>query len=684
MAILSPFQKRIIAHGEGHAKVLAAAGSGKTTTMVSRVNKLVANGAQPQRVLSLMFNKDARDSYRDKLLTSHAKSTCPPVFTFHGFGSALLKELVRGENTPQCRLETNEYLHYKFTLSVLTPLLATTKAKRRVTLEFMLYVDLIKNSLGTPNQVFAAYNFAPRCQFFIDAYHTYETQRLEKGIWFFSDLIYTPINLIRQDEHLKRQFGGRYEQIIVDEFQDISEIQMAMVQILAGDRASVMAVGDDDQCIYAWRGAKPHYLISTFEEIFPNPSQFELPTTFRYGHQVALAAAYLIKNNGDRSDKLGFSAPFVMPTSLSLDLEEVGQSSVVRQVSQWKEQGRQFNEIAVLVRSYSHCVTTELAFLHAGIPYFIEGGKAFFETAELGALTVALHVAAGTYAFLSESTKLMMLSMYLKIPQTGLPFDQFEALMQEAGGDSSGPAEAIDVAVDRVEEQWIKERLAHKASTWRNLAALGTLDVEEAFYYAVTELKIKEYITVSSSSEDESEERWAKFEALLAYAKFTGYTLNQFMLFLEQLRSGYAHQKKSDDVVLITSIHRSKGLEWPFVILPNLIQGRFPHIPRNGQNLSPIEEERRLFYVAMTRGQEKVVFIAPSDPMLSTAMSQGSDQPPQKIPNDGTRASQFLYEMNVFVSQRANLLVSGGVTLPTGVESTKTVEQYLAAVQGSA
>lgn len=111
--------------------------------------------------------------------------------------------------------------------------------------------------------------------------------------------------------------------------------------------------------------------------------------------------------------------------------------------------------------------------------------------------------------------------------------------------------------------------------------------------------------------------------------------------------------------------------------MPHLIQGRFPHIPRNGQNIAPIEDERRLFYVAMTRAQERVVFIAPKDDALSFALANGLDHPNGSVPNDGTRASQFLYEMNIFVSQRADQLMSGEFTLPDGIESDATALNYL-------
>jgi len=675
--MLSQSQTLIAHHVNGHAKVLAGAGSGKTTTMVARVNNLVAGGIAPSNILSVMFNADARDSYRDKLLTTYSKQDCPPVFTFHGFGSALIKELVQRKVIPKYRLETNDYNHYHFALTVLMPWLGKIKAKRRVTLEFISFVDLIKNAIKTPAQVFAEYEISAKYEFFLNAYAAYEAERISKLILFFSDLIYTPVMIIKNDTRLKAIFSDRYEQVIVDEFQDISEIQMLMIELASGTRASVMAVGDDDQCIYSWRGAKPHYLISTFEEVFKNATVFQLPQTYRFGHQVSMAAAYLIKNNVNRSPKLGYSAHNASPTCVSLDLEQVGQSSITRQLNQWTNKGRRLNEVAILVRSYSHALTTELALLHAGLPYFIEGGKAFFETAELGALMAALHVAAGTYKTLDKKTQRAMLLLYLKTPNTALPQDQLTKLMDEAQGDLANPPDAIDVTADRITEAWIKERVTKKGSAWRNLESLNTTNLEDVFHYVVEEVGFKEFIETTSTSEDESEERWAKFEALLAYAKHTGLTLREFMLFLEGLRSGQMYHKKHDDVILITSIHRSKGLEWPFVIMPHLIQGRFPHIPRNRQNIAPIEDERRLFYVAMTRAQERVVFIAPKDDALSFALSNGLDHPNGSVPNDGTRASQFLYEMNIFVSQRADQLMSGEFTLPDGIESDATALNYI-------
>ena len=138
---------------------------------------------------------------------------------------------------------------------------------------------------------------------------------------------------------------------------------------------------------------------------------------------------------------------------------------------------------------------------------------------------------------------------------------------------------------------------------------------------------------------------WARYEAIIAYAEHTGFDLIDFANHLESLRTGVMIEQGENkgEALLITSVHRSKGLEWPFVIMPSLTQGKFPYIPRDGKSFS-IEDERRLFYVAMTRAEEKLVMICPNDRRLSKYLGKGSDQPPEALEPDPSTASRFVCE----------------------------------------
>jgi len=193
---------------------------------------------------------------------------------------------------------------------------------------------------------------------------------------------------------------------------------------------------------------------------------------------------------------------------------------------------------------------------------------------------------------------------------------------------------------------------------------------------------VQHHINYVAKNDEEKEELWSRYEAVINYAEHTELDLIDFVEHLEQLRKGVIEDEDGTvkEALLITSVHKSKGLEYPFVIMPGLSQGRFPYIPRDSRPWC-IEDERRLFYVAMTRAQEKLVMISPNDNRLAKYLSKGADQPPESIEADPGNASQFIYETNLFLSMRADLLVNKKERIPDGIKSPLSAQEYLKAVQ---
>ncbi len=679
--MLNSKQEQVANHKQGHAKVLAAAGSGKSTTMIQRVSRLVETGVQQREILSVMFNRDARDSYKDKLLDTYSKDKCPPVFTFHGLGGNIQSKLVENGELPKCRLETSEYKLFNAAKEALMPWISEIKAKRQIVMEFISFVDLVKNSIGKPIDVFSDYGIPGKFRFFLDAFKAFERQRMKDKTQYFSDLIYTPIMFLKKNTKKAEDFSNRYQHIIVDEFQDISDIQMAMIQILAGKKASVMVVGDDDQCIYSWRGAKPDYLISGFDKFFPKPTVYTLNETYRYGHQLSLAATHVIKNNSTRAPKICISNVNCNPTDVSLDVEKVGQPSVPKQISDWTKSGRELSEVAVLVRSFSQAVPVELALLQSGIPYTVEGGTALFDTPDIGALLAGLHIGAGTFEDLPETDKRKMISYFIRFPSLGMSRDVEYQLITEALSNLEDPVGALDTFTFKVQEQWIKDRLLRRARVWRNLQVMTEEPVDELIDYIVEETGVNHHIEYVAKNVAEAEDMRARYEVIKVYAAHRGETTVAFARHLETLRKGVDKDGNRGEGILITSVHRSKGLEWPFVIMPGLAQGKFPYIPRTSDQAWNIEDERRLFYVGMTRAQEKLVMICPNDRKLALFLGKGSDSPPEIIEPDPANASQFVYETNIYLSQRIDLLIQGKAQLPNGVVSPESTRAYLKAIR---
>lgn len=673
--MLTPNQQLIANHTEGHSKVLASAGSGKTTTLVSRVQNLVASGVPHYQIISVMFNRDARDSYKDKLVRVYGKDKCPPVFTFHGLGTIILNKLIEQGKLPKAKLETSDWKLTKMAMEVLDEWIGREPSKRMIAAEFISFVDLCKNSLGSPAAVFKEYDMPGKHSFFVDGFRLFEAARKKQRLRTFGDLIYEPVKFLMDNKDEVAQFANKYKHVIVDEFQDISDIQMEMVRIVAGQRASVMVVGDDDQCIYTWRGARPDYLIAGFDAVFKNAKTFYLDQTFRYGNQVAMAASYLIKNNTKRAPKLCVSAPNTPKTKIILDTEVVGQPSVPKQVASWVQSGRKLSEIAVLVRSYSLAIPVEIALLQTGIPYRVEGGTPIFESFDIGALMAGLYQASGEFKNFKPADKLKFARAYILHPSLGLEFSYEQELTRELAANPSDPAAILDAFTYRLQAQWQKDRLIKRAAAWRNLAAMRGRSPRDVVDYIVDMTGVKHHIQYTAKSPEEAEDAWRRYEAIYQYADHIGQDLGGFVAHIEDLRKGYKADDSGGDALAITSVHRSKGLEWPFVIMPGLSQGKFPLISP-GKN-TDIEDERRLFYVGITRAQERLVLICPKDNRLAKFLGHGADKPPEKLEASPATASQFIYESNLFLSQMADKLVAGTERLPAQIAAPDSAKQYI-------
>ncbi|WP_284215158.1 UvrD-helicase domain-containing protein, partial [Pseudomonas aeruginosa] len=165
----------------------------------------------------------------------------------------------------------------------------------------------VKSSTHSPEEVFETRQYGPITQGYVEAFRLYEEHRAQLKVRFFEDQLYDPVKLMLRQPATQRYVQNRVDHLIVDEAQDMNGIQIALLKILAGDRAKVMLVGDEDQAIYDWRGAEPDYLIRGFEQDFPEATRYTLPHTFRFGHMLSIAASQVISCNTNRNPKISIS-----------------------------------------------------------------------------------------------------------------------------------------------------------------------------------------------------------------------------------------------------------------------------------------------------------------------------------------------------------------------------------------
>ena len=650
-------QNAVVHHCGGHAIVGAVAGSGKTHTMVARCIHLLEQGTDPRRMLVLMFNKSAQEDFTRRLgiACQRAKLPTVEVHTFHGFGLRLASRLCQAGLLPEARLETDISILRRGAREILQAVNAQQPDDEQLDLtfevvnEFLEALDGLKGDLYPSEDGRGDLAALSADQRFLRGFALFEEARQSKHMRTFADLIYDPVMAALANPAVATFIGGRYDHVIVDEFQDINEAQMTLIRFIAGTRATVMAVGDEDQCIYGWRGARPDYMTSLFTAEFPGSTRYTLPHTFRYGHALSLMANFVITNNQNRTDKICLSVPD-RQTMIDVRVPErdLG-AEVVTVVRDWVQRGGTYSDIAILVREYAHSPVSEVALLQAGIPYRIVGAAPFFERAEALGLRAYLQLAAGGFAAIDDrQRRVQLVTALLQTPTLYLRKTMIEQIAEET---ADSPNDLLQIAErvfnsDRRAQPYTTTRRLDAVDRWRWVMGYGA---RKSAALLLTDLigRLNLYREIEKSIPDRrvADEKVRMIEQIVKLARSQPLTAPEFADFLDQLAIDYgASADRGDDRVLLTSCHRSKGLEWRVVILPELTDGQFPAI-KDGSTASDIEDERRLFYVALTRAMEKLVLIVPLDRSFVAAAHGGKSTAPAS-----PVVSRFLYEANVLVA----------------------------------
>jgi DNA helicase-2/ATP-dependent DNA helicase PcrA len=679
---LTDEQLSIVNHSGGHARVSAVAGSGKTTTMVARVGQLLQQGTSANLVMVLMFNKSARDSFVQSMQNrlSSSAGQLPEVRTFHSLGMRLIKSFTKRGALPAYNLVTEAYVQEKLARQVANEVYRLEQGSDGWLAgdeieEFLAFIDRVKSTITVAAQVFKKLGLSSRYSYFIGAYELFEKARKQRKIRFYADLIHEPLMAMLVDPELASWVTDRVDHIIVDEYQDINEAQQQLLKILAGVRAKVMVVGDVDQCIYEWRGARPEYITTRFQMDFPNPGNYQLSYTFRYGHQLSLAANHLIAGNSKRDQKLCISHDSTEKTVITC-LEEQKKHPALSILDKWRERDRSLKEAVVLVRLFAQSVPVELALLEAGIPYRLEGNAQVFDCPEVLALTGYLKLALGTIGDDDHEIQEQLITAMLSQPHLGIKREEMVLLVQSIVATPQSAVELLRNWSGSELPPFIRKRFEETAGNWRWLAdcsSAGRADV--LLKRIVQKLKLYDFYHNFSARSATAENRVKTCQAFIDFAATQNLSVGQLLEKITEFKT--AGVEPGSEALLITSVHRSKGLEWPLVILPGLEEGSFPFYRDRASGVDDLEDERRLFYVAMTRAIEQVVCIHPIDADLKRCIVKCCG----KIPRETVRASRFLYEANPGLSGcLGEMLSQNNVDRTVTADDTTIAKQYLEAV----
>ena len=569
---------------DGPQLIIAGAGSGKTRMITFKTAFMIENaGIAPENILALTFTNKAAAEMKERIQTligERAKKLT--VSTFHSFGLSLIRRY-------------GAELGYSGRFSVYDADDAQSAAKEAAV---ELKIPLESVNLTETAALFSAVKTGrtPLPAAYKEWYEFYNRRLKAFNAVDFDDLLALPLKLLRENATVCEECRSRYRYILVDEFQDTSTIQYEIVKTLAEKHRNLSVVGDDDQSIYSWRGADFGNFLR-FEQDFPERREIKLEQNYRSTKNILEAANRLISRNLNRKTKNlwtgGESGRHIeLFTPEDEEAEAAFIASTIRSLR--FNHKLKYDDFAVLVRTNTLCAPIEAELLNNNIPYTVSGGTSFFQRKEIK------DVIAYMKTVVNPDDEINLLRI-LNTPRRGLGVKSIERSADREAFFPKAVGDEIEEFVGLIETY--RQRFDEPGS--RASVVLSSL-LEEIFYYAFV------------INETKNNERLAKFK-LGNIARFIDMIrrwesdperenrslpdfLNRITLLTDDRKDG-----DGEDKVNLMTIHASKGLEFNVVFLAGVEEEIIPHKRSIEENAENIEEERRLFYVALTRAKRHIV-----------------------------------------------------------------------------
>lgn len=627
-------QLAIVNHDlNSHAKVLAVAGAGKTSTMVERISHLVKESKiDPKTIRVVMFNKNIREEFEKKLVARDVVGV--KINTFHSLGLnlcewAVKKSLLKSFTVMEDDSEKVALIKAAIDEVITKSEEITNEYKEAFNEKKAEHIESIKNSIEIWKGMMTPPKRARHLGWpiYSDIYLAYEILRNKKNSMTFDDMIYVAVELLEQNITAQTDLINRLEHIIVDEFQDVNYSKLRLIQLLAGTTAKMMVVGDDDQCIYEWIGANPIYLRRGFQEIFTSfpHTVYGLSRSFRFGSKIAQTAANCISRNTDREVKALIASDVNKPSLVELNVAEersVGKDPV-EPILRLIEDGVPLKEIAVIVRSKVQSSSLQVALFSNQIPFYFDGEANILNSNPIRLARDYLAVVAGLNLPLNEAVISAIVSIINK-PKRYVNNAPFRSAVNEAFAESKTIFEFLSALKDNpmginincfphvlqfVDHLKQARLFAGSDNNSSNSAGMALSKLVELIDF---KSNFKEFQT-----EDKSEGSLESIKSFIKYLLDCSITLAGIDEFIKNFDTMRGESRK-ENCIKIATIHREKGREYDYVILPEVVEDSLPntsgdkvnqatdsHFPERWPAKSSfIERERRLFYVAITRAKK--------------------------------------------------------------------------------
>jgi superfamily I DNA/RNA helicase len=614
-------QEKAVHTTRGRVLVLAGAGSGKTRVIVHRIAHLIGQGANPQAILGLTFTNKAAAEMRHRVekLIGPAVGKQVTLSTFHSFCMFILRKEIEllgytrefslyDERDIQRLIQqlTRDMLGHEGEL----PSLAPTRAALA----------------DAANQGFGADEGTWHDTFSKDLFHRLHSSLRAYNAVSFDSLISLTIQLFEQHPKVLERYQDRFQYLMIDEYQDTNPAQFRLAELLAGKYQNLCVVGDDDQSIYGWRGAEVKNILN-----FKADHVIKLEQNYRSTSTILEAANAVIRNNQNRHDKKLWCAAanadpievFNAPT----DADEA--NAVIARMIRLRDQGLRWRDMAILYRSNALSRQFEVALLNAswqkegkwmrGIPYEVFGGLEFSERSEIKDLLAYLRAIANP---LDQEALLRIIN----VPRRGIS-DAFLDQLTQANRTANVPLWNVLVSSDKKAVGAFVDLLKEAALRFQ------TPPLSDTLVWLIEKINYKKAIEEEVKSEKMRQFKWENVqECVNALAQAETESLQDFIATTtlnRQTMQTHSKQTHEDKVHLMT-LHSAKGLEFPACFLVGLEDGIIPH--EKSMMQTGLEEERRLFYVGITRAQKHLTLS-----MSRARMRMGKTNP--------TNPSRFLFEI---------------------------------------
>ncbi|MDD9856648.1 MAG: DNA helicase II [Gammaproteobacteria bacterium] len=609
---LNEAQRRAVAAPPGPLLVLAGAGSGKTRVLTHRIAWLLrVHQVSPRAILAVTFTNKASLEMRgrvEKLL--NAPSGGMWMGTFHGLCHRLLRLHFEEANLPQGFEIIDSDDQYRLIRRVLREL--NLDEGYWPPREMQRMINAHKEQARRPQDVPEGRDNLE--QTLRRVYHTYETFCRRLGLVDFAELLLRTLELFRHNQVVRETWQQRFGHILVDEFQDTNAIQYRWLRLLSEKHRNLFAVGDDDQSIYGWRGARVENLLS-FEKDFPGAAMIRLEQNYRSSGNILRAANAVIANNAGRLGKeLWTDRAGGEPIRLYAAGNEMDEARfVVAGIRHWVERGNRRDTAAVLYRSNAQSRVFEEQLLAAGVPYRVYGGLRFFERAEIKDALAYLRL-------ISNRDSDPALERIVNLPARGIGARTLETVRQRARQQQVSLWRA---AAGLVAEDALPPRASAALRRFLQLIdqmAQATADLElgEATDHLLIHSGLLDHFQREHG--ERAQGRVENLQELVNAANNfaadfadrergeddgAGPDIVSQFLANAALEAGEGQAGEWEDCVQLMSLHSAKGLEFPLVFLCGMEEGLFPH-QRSIDAPGGLEEERRLCYVGMTRAMSRL------------------------------------------------------------------------------